>query len=185
MRKHLLALMLAFPLILPGLTGCEAIQKAIAGPSKEKYAYDYAEAWLELKTIKDMTQTPQIDQLKYVRQLQATKVEIQKYMAEYADRPEAQSDSYQTLYAIIDHYQHAADDWKNRKGAILVIQQFEEAEDLMPKAAEAYQREYEQPLDEMVNQANLKRIAAFEAERAKQEAAEKAKKEAGGKGGHK
>lgn len=191
LRKQVMALILvACPLMVSGLTlsGCESIQKAMAGPTKEKYAYDYAEAWLELKTIKDLTQTPQIEQQKYVRQLQTTKVEIQKYMAEYADRPEAQSESYRTLFEIIDHYQHAADIWRNRKGALLAIHQFEEAEDLMPKAKEAYQREYEQPLDEMVNQVNLKRIAAFEEERAKQEAAEKLKEEAKGSGhggGHK
>ncbi|HEY9843130.1 MAG: hypothetical protein ACAI44_31655 [Candidatus Sericytochromatia bacterium] len=181
MRKKVLALILA---LLPGLTGCEQIQKMMEGPSKEKYAYDYAEAWLDLRTIVNLTQTPQIDQKKYVRQLQATEVDIHRHMDEYAERPEAQSESYKTLFTIVDHYKHAAEVWKDRKGAMLVMQQFEEAEDLFPKAAEAYQHEYEQPLDEMVTKADLARIAAFEAERAKQEDEKKKKEAAAGKSGH-
>lgn len=184
MRKKVLALMLAFPLLLTGLSlsGCEQIQKMTKGPSKEKYAQDYAEAWLDLRTIVTLTQSPQIDQKKYVRQLQSTEVEIQRYMSEYRDRPEAQSESYQILFTIVDHYKHAADVWKDRKGALLVMQQFEEAEELFPKAAEAYQKEYEMPLDEMVTKADLARIKAFEEERQKQEAAEKLKKEVEAKG---
>lgn len=186
MRKIVLALLLAVTPIT-SLTGCEAVGKMMAGPSKEKYADDYAEAWLELQKIIDFTQKPTIDQKQYARQLQAVEVEIRRYMADYAERPEAQSESYKTLFTIMGHYRHASDNWKNRKGALLVMQQFEEAESLFPTAREAFLAEYERPLDEVVKEVNLRHIAAYEAERAKQEALKKAEEAKSGKksgGGH-
>lgn len=181
MRKKVLALLA--PLLMLPLVGCEAIGEMTKGKTKETYALHYAEAWLDLKTVVDMAQTPRIDQKVYTRQLQATETDIRRWMEEYADRPEANSGSYKTLFEILGHYKHAAELWANRKGALLVMQQFEEAEDLMPKAEEYFVKEYETPLAEVVAEANLARIAKFEAERAKQEAAEKEKKEKAG-GGH-
>lgn len=180
MRKPLLALLALLPM---SLTSCEAVSKMMDGKSTEKYAYDYAEAWLELDTIVKLTQTPQIDQQRYTRQLQATEIEMNRYLADYADRPEAKSGSYTTLYRILGLYKHAAELWKNRKGALLVMQQFEEAEDLLDDAAEAYQKEYERPLAEVVQEANLARIEAFKAEKEKQDKIKKAKEAASGHGG--
>lgn len=181
MRKKLLAILALIPFTL---TSCEAVGKMMEGKSKEKYAYDYAEAWLDLQVIVDLTQTPQIDQQKYTRQLQATEIEVSNRLADYADRPEANSGSYKTIYAIIDHYKHAAENWKNRKGAILVMRQFEEAEDLFEQAAEEYQKEYDRPLDEVVQEVNLARMEAFKAEKEKQDKIKKAKEAAKGGGGH-
>ncbi len=181
MRKHLLLLAAFLPF---SLTSCEAIGKMMEGKSKEKYAYDYAEAWLDLQVIVDLTQTPQIDQQKYTRQLQATEIEVSNRLADYSDRPEANSGSYRKIYEIIDHYKHAAENWKNRKGAILVMRQFEEAEDLFEQASEEYEKEYDRPLDEVVQEVNMARMEAFKAEKEKQDKIKKAKEAAKGGGGH-
>jgi hypothetical protein len=107
---------------------------------------------------------------------------MNRYLADYRERPEAKSGSYTILYRILGYYKHAAELWKSRKGALLVMQQFEEAEDLFDDAAEAYEKEYTRPLAQVVQETNLARIEASKVEKEKQDKIKKAKEAA--KGGH-